>query len=362
MAMATKNLLIITQKVDANDDILGFFHGWLREFAKHWEKITVICLFAGGSDLPANVKVLSLGKEKNNDGRRSSTVWQRIIYLFRFYRFLWQERKNYDAVFAHMNIEYVLLAGWLWRLLRKKVFLWYNHQTCRWPWYWGARWAEKVFYTSPFSFFSKYPSGRIMPAGIDADLFQPDSFVCPAKNSILYLGRISPIKNIEILIDAAKVLKAQGQEFKMSIVGSPSAGHENYYEQLKELVDKSNLSEAISFFPGRPIKDLPAIYRQHQIFVNLTNSGSLDKTTLEALACGCLALVSNRSFEQIFPDEYHEYRLFRPGDAVDLAAKLQTLWSISPELLNEIKNEAREIAVRGHGLKVLAKRLKEEMP
>src|SRR3989339_803491 len=56
-------LLILTQKIDKNDDLLGFFYAWVGEFAKYYKKITVICLYRGESDLPENVKVLSLGKE-----------------------------------------------------------------------------------------------------------------------------------------------------------------------------------------------------------------------------------------------------------------------------------------------------------
>jgi len=40
-------LLIVTQKVDINDDVLGFFHDWIKEFAKNCEKVTVICLGKG---------------------------------------------------------------------------------------------------------------------------------------------------------------------------------------------------------------------------------------------------------------------------------------------------------------------------
>ena len=39
-------ILIITQKVDQNDDVLGFFHGWIAEFAKHCEQVTVYFLRA----------------------------------------------------------------------------------------------------------------------------------------------------------------------------------------------------------------------------------------------------------------------------------------------------------------------------
>ena len=111
-------LLILTQKVDRRDPILGFFHRWIEEFAKHYEQMIVICLQKGEFDLPKNVRVRSLGKEEKL-GR-----WQ---YLIRFYKYIWQERKNYDAAFVHMNQEYVLLSWKFWKLWGKKIFLWRNH-------------------------------------------------------------------------------------------------------------------------------------------------------------------------------------------------------------------------------------------
>ena len=59
-------LLICTQKVDKNDDLLGFFHAWIAEFAQNCEGVTVVCLFRGEVDLPENVRVLSLGKESGD--------------------------------------------------------------------------------------------------------------------------------------------------------------------------------------------------------------------------------------------------------------------------------------------------------
>ena len=58
-------LLILTQKVDKNDPILGFFHRWVEEFARHCEQVTVIALGVGEYDLPQNVRVFSLGKEQH---------------------------------------------------------------------------------------------------------------------------------------------------------------------------------------------------------------------------------------------------------------------------------------------------------
>lgn len=40
-------LLILTQAVDLDDPVLGFFHRWIVEFAKRFDTIEVICLKAG---------------------------------------------------------------------------------------------------------------------------------------------------------------------------------------------------------------------------------------------------------------------------------------------------------------------------
>lgn len=119
-------LLICTQKVDRNDSILGFFHRWIEEFAKHAEKITVICLYEGEHALPENVSVYSLGKEEGKG---------RLTYLLRFYQIIWSKRAEYDTIFAHMNPEYIVLGGLLWRALRKKIGLWYAHGSTSAPLY-----------------------------------------------------------------------------------------------------------------------------------------------------------------------------------------------------------------------------------
>jgi hypothetical protein len=73
------NLLVVCQKVDEDDDLLGFFVGWIREFAKNFEKVFVITLAKGKYDLPSNVEVYSLGKERGDS---------KFVQLFRFYKYL----------------------------------------------------------------------------------------------------------------------------------------------------------------------------------------------------------------------------------------------------------------------------------
>ena len=133
-------LLICTQAVDTQDSDLGFFVRWIEEFAKHCEKVTIICLREGKHDLPENVKVIVLGA----GGR-----WQRAVKLISLARKL---RGEYDAVFVHMNPEYIVVAGWVWRLMHKKITLWYTHKSVNLKLRIAVLFANTIFTASLESF------------------------------------------------------------------------------------------------------------------------------------------------------------------------------------------------------------------
>lgn len=116
-------ILLITEKVDKNDEIFGYLHGRILDFLPHCEKLTILCLEENQHNIPDSVKILSLGKEKNQS---------RIRYIWNFYRFIWSERKNYDTVFVHMAPIWIVMGGFIWRILGKKIVLWYSHKFVDW--------------------------------------------------------------------------------------------------------------------------------------------------------------------------------------------------------------------------------------
>ncbi len=343
-------LLIITQKVDINDDVLGFFHGWIKKLAEHFENIVVICLQAGEYDLPKNVEILSLGKENNRS---------KIKYLWNFYKYIFLYRKNYDTVFVHMNQEYVILGWKFWKLWRKKIFMWRNHPAGGFLVRIAALLADKVFCTSLFAFVKRYKKTKIMPVGIDTE-----SFKFPAEgearqrwqDSILSLGRISPVKKIEVLIDALKIMSNKNINFKAKIIGDAPERDKEYYENLRQKTKEYNLENYVDFEKGVPNYKSPDIYRQYEIFVNLTPSGSLDKTIFEAMACGNLVLVSNRSLL----GQIDGRLFFKENDAQDLAVKLEKILFLDASKKEDIIKSSRDFVIQKQSLGLLIKRLLEE--
>ncbi len=346
-------ILFLTQKIDVNDDLLGFVRGWLQKLAVRVEKISVVALGVGEYHLPGNVEVFSLGKNKNGQPRMiNGRFLNRSKYLFNFYKYIWALRKDYDLVFVHMNKEYVILGGIFWRLTSKKIVLWYNHVQGNFWTKLAFALADKIFYTSPFSFAARYKKAQVMPAGIDTELFKKDGALQKIPNSILYLGRISPIKNLETLIETAKILDQRGVDFVLDIVGDAPEKDREYLIKLKNLaagVAKINFSGKV------PNWQAPQVYNQHAVAVNLTNSGSLDKSVLEAMACKNIVVLSNQSFREIVPDSL----LFQEKNPRDLSEKLIGALSFSQGEEETIGKKLRNYALNNHSMDILIEKLIE---
>lgn len=325
---APLKILFCTQVVDKNDPSTSFFHEWLVKFAPLFHTITVFCLKKGSCDLPPNVIVYSLGKE-----RFASSPFKKLIYGIRLlYLTLWQFRA-YSTVFVHMNQEFILVSGWLWKLLNKNIFLWYNHYTGSPLTDIAALFCKKVFYTSKFSYTAKYRKGVQMPVGVDIASFTKDTAEEARKSeSVLFLGRITKSKRVDVFIDALRIVSEDGIRFSASIYG-PSTSEEDcsYRASMEQMIEKNGLATSIRLFPGVSHHDIPDIYSQHQIFVNCSKSGMYDKTIFEAAARGCLVIASSKDFEEIAGHEYY----FPFGASDSLAEHIKLFISLDETQLKQ---------------------------
>ncbi len=358
-------LLILTQKVDREDPILGFFHRWLEELAKKFDKITVICLGKGKYELPDNVQVFSLGKPHSAEPARCSggasrgkgKIISRFKYIFRFFNILFFKSLNYDTVFVHMNQEYVLLGGIFWKITGKKVYLWRNHVQGDLLTRIAVGLSDKVFCTSPASFTAGFKKAVKMPVGIDTSIFNTESRIMNnelRKGKILFLSRMGPIKRPDLLIEALDILNKKGTNFVCNFYGDPLPKDRDYYEGLKSRAKELGLDKKVNFYEAVPNYQTPEIYNRHEIFVNLTPSGSFDKTILEAAACGCLPIIANASLRGEVDES-----MITSGEPADIAAKLEFWLKAEKDVVSNVITSLGARVNREHSLDALIKRLVE---
>ena len=328
-------LLIVTQKVDENDQLLGFFIEWLRRLAGKLDRLTVLCLEKGEYNLPANVNVVLIGKYRG--------IF-RFVYLFRFYYLILKLRKEYDGVFVHMNPIWMAVGGPLWRLMKKKRFLWYTTKGVTLKLKIAEKFAERIFTASSESFRIKSKKVIVTGHGIDTQIFKPNpksEIRNPKQLKILSVGRISPVKNYETLIDAAKILRDNGVDFGVTMIGEPALDSDKrYLESLKFKVKSLKLEDNFDFVGKINHKDLPGYYQSHDIFVHLSKTGSLDKAILEAMACRMNVLSSNDASRGFLSPDL----IFDQDDPIDLANKIRNSGT------SKAQNNLRQYVIDNHDL------------
>lgn len=311
-----KNILIITQKVNQEDDLLGFFVGWLREFSKNFDNIFVITLEKGKYDLPSNVFVYSLGKEKNNS---------KIARVFNFYRLLFKLVSKSDGAFAHMSPIFAVASWPVTFIFRKKIILWYLHRSVTGRLKLAEKLCYKIVTASKESLKLTSPKIIEIGHGILVDQFGTARDWSNKKLEILSVGRISKIKDYETLLEAAKILKDKGLDLKVKIVGQPVMPADfEYQKSLSSLQEKLGLKDVVEFVGFVPYSQIVRYYREADLVVGLTPHGGIDKTILEGMASGCLVLTSNDANCRYF-GHYADNLIFNHRDSIHLARQISIL-------------------------------------
>jgi glycosyltransferase involved in cell wall biosynthesis len=349
------NLLIITQKIEKNGDRWGFFHDWIEEFSKNCENVTVICLYEIKHNLPQNVRVLSLGKEH---GRCH------LKYLFNFYKYIFEERKNYDVVFVHMNPIYVVLGGLFWRMMAKKITLWYTHKSVTLELRIAEKFVHKIFTASKNSFRLKTKKVKVMGHGINTDNFIINKQEIKIRDNNIFklisVGRISPSKDYETLIKAIEILNNKNIKVEVDLIGSSPDGQENYLEKLKDLTKQKNIKN-INFIGAVPNNEIKNYLYNSDLFVHMSQTGSLDKSSLEAMLCALPLVSNNDSVVNDILGNYKNKLAYAKHDFEGLAQRITELKEMDEEERKKIGENLREIVKKDHDLKNLVVNLVREI-
>ena len=283
-------LLYITYKVDSGNSLVGHVVGWIRGLSENFSRIEVICLTYSGENLPENVHVYPL-VEEGGISRFRRTI--------KFFQIVWKLRDSVQAVFCQFSPEYGLGSApfAIWRSW--PIVLWYTHRHVSWRLRFATLLSKCVVTASPESFRIKSKKTTIIGHGINTDQFKPGLNVVDIPSVILSVGRLSPIKNYELLIDAVVCLReTYGKEsLVVRIVGGDEGNApQGYRSILQARIDESGLGNIVKLVGPIPFGQIVGEYASASAHVNLCVTGGMDKAVLEGMACGVPTLVRNESF------------------------------------------------------------------
>lgn len=106
---------------------------------------------------------------------------------------------------------------------------------------------------------------------------------------VLYVGRLSASKNLDILLRATAALKDQGIQMRCNIIGD---GPER--QKLESLCASLNLNEYVEFSGAVNFEQIPDFLERADILVLASDTEGWPKAIAEAMAFGLVCIGSNR--------------------------------------------------------------------
>ena len=180
---------------------------------------------------------------------------------------------------------------------------------------------------------------KILPRGVDLGMFNPSrqnpNFwpargLKPDETLVLYVGRISKEKNLDIFAATIRTLQKSGLKIRPALVGDGP-----YLKAIKK-----SLPDAITtgYLQG---PELASAYASADIFLFPSTTDTFGNVVLEAQACGTPPIVSDIGGPKDLVQNGHNGFITKAHDLTDLTAKIRLLTE-NKELLQKMGENASQ--------------------
>ncbi len=138
----------------------------------------------------------------------------------------------------------------------------------------------------------------VIPCGVDTELFRPvdrraakAALGLPDGPLLLFVGRLTPIKGLETLVESLALLPARPR--LLLIGGDQDEPFNGHVARLRGRVEALGLSPAVRFLGAQPQERLRLYYSASDATVMPSYYESFGMVALEAMACGSPVVASN---------------------------------------------------------------------
>lgn len=334
----------VTSVVDTEKGVFAPRVNWIRSLASHGsvEAVHVLTSRRGVADLPANVVVTEFGRGYRGLAR----LFGHAIHL----------ASEVDFFFVHGGGPYPGVLLPIRVVFRRPVYQWKAHAHVSHRMRFYARWCDDLVFTaSSGSLPIRSPKVRVIGHGVDTEVFRPSPHIDVAdRRDIIYLGRIAPIKRIEAAIRAlALCQRRSGSTFRLDLVGP---GRSDYVDSLLSLASQQGLSHSVRYLGECKHQQVPDLLGGYRAMVNFGQT-ALDKTTLEAMACGIPVITTNVAALEVLPGPLREVVGADEGNQESEAAAVHRVMSLDLERYREVGEACRVVVVEGHSLDELFEKM-----
>jgi D-inositol-3-phosphate glycosyltransferase len=212
----------------------------------------------------------------------------------------------------------------------------------------GDRQYLKYFYNAPEAKI------YIIPPGVDTDMFCPIDRntakehirVTRDGKIILFVGRIEPLKGIDVLLYAIKIVKMRNPDMPICLcivggdISQPSLSWSKTLKELDALRKILNIETTVNFVGQQKQSELPYYYNAADAVVMPSHYESFGIAALEAMSCGVPVITTNVAGISSLIDKEHSSLVTSVNNPLLLASQIEHL------LRHPEKREEMGMAIR----------------
>ena len=193
-------------------------------------------------------------------------------------------------------------------------------------------------------FKTQLPNYTVVPNSVNTDFME-----IPRKNktsnNILYVGYISRLKNLLLLLKVLNKLSMETKNYNLTIVGKIKDN--KYYEECCQFIKNNKLANMVTFKGYVNQNELQELYKEMDIFVLPSLQENNPISLMEAMAAGKVSAASNVGGIPELIDNGRTGYLFEKNNFIDLYKILSNLHNNS-SIVKSIGTNAREYILENH--------------
>jgi glycosyltransferase involved in cell wall biosynthesis len=291
------NIIFICQSTNINDPIVADTIDRINVMAMHpaITFIDVICLEGKGGRISDNVFIHPIRNSTQN----------RLITLLKLYYIISKIilTKNVHSFYLYMVPGLTVLLVPFKYFSKIDIVLWFGHTKFNFISKIGAcyiadKWITSNKHMTPVRANNQHFAGQ----GIDTNKFKPIEI--EKLYDVVTVGRITPIKNIELLLDSLKECETRfKKKYSLLICGDAYSEKDKIYKALilNKIADL-NLVHRVTLLGSVQHNLLVQKLNQARVFV-FTVPGGIGKASLEAMACGIPVILAEPKAKDFYPDD-----------------------------------------------------------
>jgi glycosyltransferase involved in cell wall biosynthesis len=152
---------------------------------------------------------------------------------------------------------------------------------------------------------------------------------------ILSVCFLHKFKAVNLMIES--LLKLGSSDVNLLLAGD---GGER--ESLEKLASSLRLQERVTFLGQKNREELRELYNLADIYAQISYSEGLPRALIEAMACGCIPIVTNvGSMAKVVSNGFNGF-VINPGDLEEFVERVNEVLSFSEEKVKLMRLRARQ--------------------